>query len=318
MPIIPNPEVAQSSGNMLHLALEVRNTLSNPNLFNFLKDIGHPYGILVQPLINQMGSTAPLWWYSVVLSSSSFDAKANNPPLPPTPWTPQDTSAVVSLGLSSSAAIGNGSLLESSSEGSQSSSESIAEKIEKKREKKELSFNKNKSQIIFGSVTINLRKYLGQEPYVIKTPQGEAVVEVQPQAPLAFIHLNRQRKELRQMSALEKIQKMKRDLITVFGLMDNEALLNSLKPEQQAVLTAIQSAVMVGISHLVPFFRHRTGLPAWKLDVLPQAVQQLHRLDSQMVSDKFGGKRQVRVEDVEMMVLTPEMRRGPVAAQAQL
>ncbi|MFH1705986.1 MAG: hypothetical protein ABH867_03715, partial [Patescibacteria group bacterium] len=83
----------------------------------------------------------------------------------------------------------------------------------------------------------------------------------------------------------------------------------------QAILTAAQSAVIVGISHLVPLFRRKTGLPFWKLDTLPEAVQQFHRLDSQLVSDKFGGKRKVKPEDVEMMVLTPEMRRQLVAAQ---
>lgn len=78
-------------------------------------------------------------------------------------------------------------------------------------------------------------------------------------------------------------------------------------------MTVARSAVIVGISHLVPIFRRRTGLPSWKLDVLPLAIQQFHRLDSQAVSNQFGGKRRVGVDDIEIMVITPEMRRQLVA-----
>lgn len=167
-----------------------------------------------------------------------------------------------------------------------------------------------------GTTSLNLAKYYGHEPFIIKTSQGEPVAEIQPESPLAFLHLNRQKEALRQMSPLERIQTMTKDLKEVFGLIDNQGLFNNLKPEQQAVLTAAQSAVIVGISHLVPLFRRRTGLPFWKLDVLPQAVQQLHRLDSQAVSNQFGGKREVKVEDVEMMVITPQMRQQLAATYA--
>lgn len=174
----------------------------------------------------------------------------------------------------------------------------------------------DKQRLGLGTVSLNLIRYKGREPFAVKTPQGEPVAEIQPGSPLAFLHLNRQPGALRQMSPLERIQTMTKDLKEVFGLIDNPELFNNLKPEQQAVLTAAQSAVIVGISHLVPLFRRRTGLPFWKLDVLPQAVQQLHRLDSQAVSNQFGGHREVKVEDVEMMVITPQMRQQLAATYA--
>ncbi|MBU2051657.1 hypothetical protein KKH13_00440, partial [Patescibacteria group bacterium] len=170
------------------------------------------------------------------------------------------------------------------------------------------SFSFTKKGVALGTVSLNLAQFKGREPFVVKTPAGESVAEIQPGSPLAFLHLNRQSAVLRQMSPLERIQTMTNDLKAAFGLIDNQDLFNGLKPEQQSVLTAARSAVIVGISHLVPLFRRRTGLPTWKLDVLPQAVQQLHRLDSQAVSNQFGGHRQVRVEDVEMMIITPQMR----------
>ena len=114
---------------------------------------------------------------------------------------------------------------------------------------------------------------------------------------------------MRQLTPLERIQTMAQDLKKVFSLIDNPTSFDGLKPEQQAVLTAAKSAVIVGISHLVPIFHRITNFPTWKLDVLPKAVQEFHRFDSQAVSDQFGGKRQVKTEDIEMTVITPQMRR---------
>ncbi|MFH0942712.1 MAG: hypothetical protein V1810_00915 [Candidatus Beckwithbacteria bacterium] len=173
-----------------------------------------------------------------------------------------------------------------------------------------------KRNINLGTASINLIKFSGQEPYRIKNSQGEQLVEIQPQDNLAFIHLNRQQRELSKISPLEKVQRMKQDLIGLFGLLDNDEFLNSLKLDQQATLREVRTAVIVGISHLVPLFRRKTGLPFWKLSILPEAVQKFHCLDSQAVSNRFGGTRKVKPEDVEMMVLTPETRRQLVASLA--
>ncbi|MCX6817034.1 MAG: hypothetical protein NTZ93_04155 [Candidatus Beckwithbacteria bacterium] len=332
------PQISQkaqeigSLGNMVHLALETRKALADPNLFSFLKDSGHPYGLL---LLNQAGS-APIGW-SIVLSSSyamsqtwpglmdERSGKASSVASEIAIPNPTIRGAV-SLFLSSSVIAW--SSLDGTNSGRESNSEDSSEMSSSSSHPLEFSDGLSgavkgetkigKRGISLGAVGINLTKFSGQEPYGIKNSQGEQLAEIKPQDSLAFIHVNRESKELSKMSPLERVQKIKQDLIGLFGLMDNEELFNGLKPEQQAVLTAAQSAVIVGISHLVPMFRRKTGLPFWKLDVLPQAVQQFHCLDSQMVSDKFGGSRKVKPEDVEMMVLTPEMRRKLVAARGQI
>jgi len=338
-----NPEVIASSGNLLHTTLEARSALADINLLHTLQALGHPYGLFLNQTAS-IGQSSLLSSVSSYGSSNSSDVAATH--LSATPlsaflsegskiydgsldWSAEnlfllsnsrkpspnetdlssETSSVLSgqlcLPLSSLYSLSTSN--EESEELSNSSKEYLLSSFKYQKENRS-NFSINKHNLSLGTVSINLNRYHGQEPFVVRTTKGEPVIEIQSGNPLAFLHLNRQSAKLRQMSPLERIQTMTKNLKEVFGLIDNPELFNDLKPEQQAVLTAAQSAVIIGISHLVPLFRRRTGLPFWKLDVLPQAVQQLHRLDSQAVSNQFGGHRQVRVEDVEMMVITPQMR----------
>ena len=336
-----NHEALASTGNLLHTALEARSALTDVNLLHVLKDIGHPYGLLLQPLLGEgifgksfdsaisQQSSIPLYNTKneiISLGGKSYSNFLHNSALfmcgeGSIPGLDEFSLGILSVGSSIESSVHppKESLLSSSASSKETfgiiqNSSNTREKNIKTLSNK--SFSISKGNLNFGTVSLNLAKYRGSEPFIVNTPQGEPVAEIQPGSPLAFLHLNREKNVLRQMSPLERIQTMIQDMKNIFVLMDSEELLNSLKPEQQAVLTAAQSAVIVGISHLVPLFRRRTGLPFWKLDVLPQAVQQLHRLDSQAVSNQFGGKREVKVEDVEMMIITPQMRQQLVATYA--
>lgn len=271
-------ETVQSAGSALHQLIEARSALGDVNLLHMLQDLGHPYGLILGNLSQASSLKIPR---DDALSSISLfsllDSLSGNPIISSSSEIPQ-RGGYQGPGNGSPRGMG--------------------------------------SPIIVGASVINIAHYHGKEPFLVKRPSGEPLIEIQPESPLAFLHLNQQAGELRKMSPLEKVQTMARSLIDLFGLIDNQDLFKSFNPKQQAVLTAARSAVIVGISHLVPIFRRRTGLPFWKLDVLPQAIQQLHRLDSQAVSNQFGGHRQVRVEDVEMMVITPQMRQQLAAAYA--
>ena len=81
-----------------------------------------------------------------------------------------------------------------------------------------------------------------------------------------------------------------------------------LNESQQRTIARARQATIIGISHLVTLFGQKTGLPTWKLDVLPELVQRFHQHDSQAVSNAFGGTSKVKPENVGMMVITPQMR----------
>ena len=318
-----NHEALASTGNLLHTALEARSALTDVNLLDTLQQLGHPYGALLGTL-SQNSSNAPLQ------SESSGQISQLNSHDILNSWEMSLQQVVTAyLGekiynFSSFGHISEGILastsISMSLDGSSgvddfpitgsfiSAPSNLSSYFSKELSKNKDSISINKDSIGLGTVSIKLNEYHGKEPFLIKSSQGEVVTEIKPNSPLAFLHLNRQSQTLRQMSPLERIQTMTKDLKEVFGMIDNPELFNSLDPKQQAVLSAAQSATIIGISHLVPLFRRRTNLPYWKLDVLPQAVQQLHCLDSQAVSNQFGGKRQVKPEDVEMMVITPQMR----------
>lgn len=328
-------EALASSGNLLHTALEARSALADVNLLHALQDLGHPYGIF----LNQTASIGPSSVLSSFVSgdpatqnqlgntsseiSAGYFNESINFLLPASseanPSARSLTASLIILAISANTGKLEGSDSKESSWNSLlSSCFPIASSAEFSRiykdEKKNLTINKN--SLSLGTVSLNLTQFHGQEPFTVKSPQGEPVTEIQPGSPLAFLHLNRQAAEMRQLTPLERIQTMTQDLKKVFSLIDNPTSLDGLKPEQQVVLTAAKSAVIVGISHLVPIFHRITNFPTWKLDVLPKAVQEFHRFDSQAVSDQFGGKRQVRVEDIEMTVITPQMRQKLVNTYA--
>lgn len=186
------------------------------------------------------------------------------------------------------------------------------ENLEQER-KRELVVDQN--GVGLGTAAVKLATFRGQEPYVIKSPKGEGVAQINPGDPIGHIHLSHQASLIRQLSPMEKVSAMTEDLLALFSAID-KPIEESLEPQQQETLTRAKKATIIGISHLVRLFSRKTGLPTWKLDVLPELVQKFHQHDSQAVSKAFGGSRKVRPADVEMMVLTPEMRRQLVAELA--
>ena len=319
-----NPEFIQSAVQFAHQAKELIDVGTRTNLIQMLAESGHPYGLIlnISQSSNSFDQSAdwlanlsfiPSDWYSGSVADSAEDMGEDS-------WGSLYTWGVSgqfkassihsSILIPSSAFLyggGGASSFTSSVEGSSKAGDSSAEALDNLSAGRGFSVDKN--HINFGTVSLKVTKFKGQEPFVIKTPQGEPMTEIKPESPLAFLHLNRQAARLKQMSPLERIHTMTQDLKKAFALIDEDGQFNGLNPNQQAILTAARSAVIVGISHLVPIFRRKTGLPFWRLDVLPPAIQQLHRLDSQAVSNQFGGKRKVKLEDIEMMVITPQMRR---------
>lgn len=314
---MPSPEIIQTASNVVHQLLEARVVLTDPNFLNMLRDIGHPYGLMLTSASTQSSDQSgqrSVDFSSQILSlpftgySYSFDYIMDQSRT----GLPSDIFAESSLHSSSipcylmllyTLSLGSG--------GGLMSSENLSEKIGKSRDEN-LYIKGN--QIGFGTVSLRLRKYSGPEQFLVRTAHGEPVVEIQPGSSLASLHLNRGAKTLRRMTPLERIQTMTGDLKKVFALIDSDSTLDNLSPDHQEVLKTAKSAVIIGISHLVPVFRRMTGLPFWNLSVLPEAIQQFFRLDSQAVSDMFGGKRQIKAEDIEMILVTPAMRQALVNA----
>ena len=172
-----------------------------------------------------------------------------------------------------------------------------------------------KRDISFGTASLRLSTYRGTEPFVVKSPSGESVAEIQPGDPIAALHVSHQAAQLRGLSPLEKVHAIIDDMTHLFATIDQTDP-NSLDEKQRQTLETAQDATILGISHLVRLFRRATGLPTWKLDVLPEILQRFHTLDSQLVSNQFGGRRRVKPEDVEMLVITPSQRHQLTASLA--
>jgi len=170
-----------------------------------------------------------------------------------------------------------------------------------------------KNSLSFGAAKIKFGRNRKQEQYSIKNGNGATVAKINPQDNLGFIHLASESGELKKQPPITRIGTMIQDLKQLILFIDSSDLRLFSKGEQQKILSEAKQTTLIGISHLVRLFRRQTGLPTWKLDVLPPLLQRFHAYDSQMVSNRFGGTRKVRPEDVEMMVITPQMRRELVA-----
>lgn len=173
-------------------------------------------------------------------------------------------------------------------------------------------FQVGRSGVSLGTSSIHLKDYKGEQPFTIKTPQGESVTQINPGDPLGSVHVSRQAGFLKELTPLEKVNAVTDDLLALFSAIE-ETGLTDIPVKAQQTLEKAKSATIIGISHLVRLFRRKTGLHTWGLDILPEAVQNLHQFDSQAVSDRFGGGRKVKPRDIEMLVITPEQRQMLVA-----
>ena len=170
-----------------------------------------------------------------------------------------------------------------------------------------------RNSIGLGSSSIHLGTFRGETPYVIKSPQGDTLTQVNPGDTLGSVHVSSQANLLRNLPPLEKVEQITNDFIDLLRVVDSGEL-PDLNEKQRNTLAKSKSATIIGISHLVRLFGRKTGLPTWKLDVLPELVQRFHQHDSQAVSKAFGGTRKVKSSDVEMMVITPAIRQQLVGA----
>ena len=182
-----NLEALASSGNLLHVALEARSALTDVNLLHTLQDLGHPYGLMLSQL-SQTPSSRDVISSSQFLSQSSSQFPQflqNSEPIqiesnhesgffhsithPLTLYLfgqESSSSELLSEGLSSSG-----------------SSLTIFELFPQPQERHPEIYS---HKIRLGTVSLNLAKFRGQEPFTVKSPQGEPVAEIQPGSPLAF------------------------------------------------------------------------------------------------------------------------------------
>ena len=179
---------------------------------------------------------------------------------------------------------------------------------EKASQERQRELNIRGSSISFGAASISLIKHKGEQPFIIKTSEGEPLAQVNPEDNLGSMHISHQVKHFRRLSSTEKIRAIISDTLSLLTAIDESKNPNNFSDKQQKTLQRAQSATIIGISHLTRLFARKTGFPTWKLDMLPRAFKFLHRLDSQAVSRKFGGTRKVEEEDIEMLVITPDQR----------
>ncbi|PIR92562.1 hypothetical protein COU01_01060, partial [Candidatus Falkowbacteria bacterium CG10_big_fil_rev_8_21_14_0_10_44_15] len=120
---------------------------------------------------------------------------------------------------------------------------------------RELQIGKN--SVSLGTTAIKLATYQGKEPFMVRTPQGEPLAQINPGDQLGHLHVSHQAAQMRGLSPLEKAEQITGDFIELFRAVNNGGA--NLDTKQQEVLAKAQNATLIGISHLVRLFRRRTG-----------------------------------------------------------
>jgi len=325
-----NPELSHQIGQVAHNVKEAGRALLDSNLFQSLQDIGHPYGLLLganstpekipssEDLSTELSSKWLSLWSIGLLAmsveglsdkifaefSGSIDGISAE----------KDGNVIWLAGVSSF--LLTGSLLKGKSP-TESREATLTLPFntpllklfspENSLEKRQMAFQVGRSRVSLGTCSMRLREYKGEQPFTVKTPEGEPVTQINPGDPLGSMHVSRQASFLCKLPPLGKIQAVTGDILSLFKAIDQPEQFD-LSSKQQETLNRAKSATIIGISHLTRLLRRKTGLPTWKLNVLPEAIQKLHRLDSQAVSDQFGGGRKVKRGDIEMLVITPAQR----------
>ena len=80
-----------------------------------------------------------------------------------------------------------------------------------------------KHSVSLGTTAIKLATYKGEQPFLIKTPQGEPITQINPGDQLGHLHVFHQAALMRNLSPLEKAEQITGDFIELFkGSNGNE------------------------------------------------------------------------------------------------
>jgi len=344
---MPNPEILQNITNLAHQAKEFVDTAARTNLLHTLIDSGHPYGLILNSQIASFpsiflldsGGLSNLSFLATSLFAVGFSTSNEE-------GATLFRSFQISIAnymLVQSFGLGDKlegkeketlpALIASSLTGSSyiSSKDTFMVGINEmfqtilipnapvvlglmSAENKDSSKNIKigKKEICLGSAVIKLTDYKNKEPYTILSSEREPFIQINPGDQIGYIHISSQAHKMHNLSPFEKTEQITNDFFGLLRIIDSG--IEGLNSQEQAVVDRAKDATLIGISHLVRLVRRKTGLPTWKLDILPDSIQRFHQYDSQAVSNAFGGTRKVKPQDVEMMVITPQMRQALVTA----
>jgi len=162
------------------------------------------------------------------------------------------------------------------------------------------------SQLRVGSVSANIFIYKGQKQYTVTGLGLDQPYIIKPNDKFLALHVNQKGEKYTDMDALSRVRVIKNDFKQLCELLDNPKKFG-LSNEQNKQIESLQEAPMIGVSHLVRLIATKK-LPTWDIQVLPKAIQRFHTLDSQIVSNLFGGKRKVNINDIGVMFLPSYLR----------
>jgi hypothetical protein len=129
---------------------------------------------------------------------------------------------------------------------------------------------------------------------------------VRPGDKILTLHVNQKDDKYPNLEPIARAKAIKRDFQNLCKLLESPQDFD-LNADQVTQVQALSKAPIIGVSHLVRLITAK-GLPTWTIDMLPNIFKRFHRLDSQTVSNQFGGKRKVETADIGVMFLPAHMR----------
>jgi hypothetical protein len=166
----------------------------------------------------------------------------------------------------------------------------------------EIGYNK----LRVGSVVANAYVYTGPKEFTITGGGLDKPYVIKPSDIFLTLHVNQSGEQYAQMKPIARVRAIKRDFQELCRLLEKPDKFE-LSDEQKQQIERLREAPMIGVSHLVKLIAAR-GLPTWGIESLPKPVQQFHAFDSQVVSELFGGQREVKLTDISVMFLPASMR----------
>lgn len=159
-----------------------------------------------------------------------------------------------------------------------------------------------------GAVVANVFVYYGSKPYIVEGNGMAQATVVRKGDKILTLHVNHTDKDdkLKKLDPIARSKAIKRDFQGLCNLLETPNKYG-LTEDQIGYVKALDKAPIIGVSHLVRLITTK-GLPAWTINSLPRVLQQFHTLDSQAVSNQFGGNRKVDKKDIGVMFLPANMR----------
>lgn len=162
------------------------------------------------------------------------------------------------------------------------------------------------NRIRVGCVTAKACVYEGQKEFTVISEILPEPYILKPGDIFLILHVNHGGGSYAHLEPIARIRAIKKDFQAFCKLLENDSSYD-LTSEEQKILQTFQTAPLIGISHLVRLMS-TYGLPTWNIQMLPKALQYFHKLDSQIVSHAFGGRRKVKTEDIKVVFIPPYLR----------